>query len=147
MQVASSKLAQKRGRVPLVSGIVIAAVGICVTVATFRSTQRTYWPTISEAGAGRAYPVYAASMCASACLLALGLWLRTLDICRNTLSRVLLCVRIGAMGAALAFQGAVPIDLEADMDAHRRAAGVFFALALLNSAELNVRAFRSAGAF
>lgn len=31
------------------------------------------------------------------------------------------------------------------MDAHRRAAGAFFALALLNSAELNVRAFGKAG--
>lgn len=147
MQIASSKPVLTRGRVPLIAGIAIAAVGICVTVATFRQSQKAYWPTVSEAGAGRAYPVYAASMCASAALLALGLWLRTFDICRNTLSKVLLCVRIGAMGVALAFQGAVPIDLEAEMDAHRRAAGVFFALALLNSAELNVRAFRSAGAF
>lgn len=147
MQGSSQEAVARRGRIPLIFGIFVAAVGIAITVATFRSTNQLYWPTISEAGAGRAYPVYAVSMCASAALLVCGLGFRALDLCRSRVSRVLVLVRIFAMGAGLSVQGAIPIDLEAEMDVHRRAAGVFFALALLNSAELNARAFRGAGAF
>lgn len=84
-------------------------------------------------------------MSVSAVLLVVGLGLRTIDLCHSTTLKTLVLVRVLAMGAALAVQGVIPINLEVDMDVHRQAAGVFFALALFNSSELNVRAFRCAG--
>ncbi|CAL6078017.1 Transmembrane_domain-containing protein [Hexamita inflata] len=122
------------------ASIFICLSTILVVVIIFKSQHSSYWPSISEAGAGHnRHKIYSTGMTVGAIFMLLGAY-SFIIICMSRLSKIKESVGVlfslyllsgtVIMCAALAIQGIIKINMSTDSCPHRTAASVFFVSAI-----------------
>lgn len=126
-----------------VSTFILLSIVFVVLQFPSRTDMPSYWPTISEAALYQP-AIYAFSMTVAGISMAVGSLLATVILSRSLFNIPVAILGIIG-GAGLAYQGVVPLDLEALMDSHRAAAAIFFVCAFLVMVLLTIQRIRVHG--